>query len=93
MLDLFSREQEALSEAPDESLEKRETAERIRRLIGELPPKQRMVFVLRDIQDMDIRQVSEILKMPVHSVKSNLYYARKNIREKCQAFSGGSAER
>lgn len=93
MLERFSMETDALADGPDEHLERREMAALIQELIDQLPPRQRMVFVLRDIQDMDVRQVSEILKMPAHLVKSNLYYARENIRKKLQAFSGGSAER
>jgi len=91
MLERFSNETVAPADDPDERLERREMTALIRELIGQLPPRQRMVFVLRDIEDMSVRQVSEILKMPAHSVKSNLYYARKNIRKKLMAFSGGSA--
>jgi RNA polymerase sigma-70 factor (ECF subfamily) len=52
-------------------------------LISEgLPEKQRLVFVLRDIQGFASTEVQEILDLPEDSIKSNLYHARKTIREK-----------
>ena len=47
-----------------------------------LPEKQRLVFVLRDLQEMDSREVQEILEISETMVKSNLYHARKTIKEK-----------
>jgi len=53
---------------------------------NELPEKQRIVFVLRDLEDMSIEQVSDVLGMPVHSVKTNLVFARKKIRLKLEKY-------
>ncbi len=47
-----------------------------------LPEKQRMIFVLRDLQGMDSQEVQEILEISETTVKSNLYHARKTIKEK-----------
>jgi RNA polymerase sigma-70 factor (ECF subfamily) len=46
-----------------------------------LPPKQRVIFILRDLQDLPVREVSEILQISKNSVKVNLHYARKHLRE------------
>jgi RNA polymerase sigma-70 factor, ECF subfamily len=51
-------------------------------LSNELPEKQRMVFILRDLQELSIEEVSVILNISVGSVKTNLVYARRNIKEK-----------
>ena len=64
----------------------REMAALINRFAQRLTPRQRMVFILRDLQDLSIQEVSDILNMPAHSVKSNLYYARKNIRTKIEKW-------
>ncbi len=58
----------------------------IGRLAMTLTPKQRMVFVLRDLEDRSIGEVSGILKMSKNSVKSNLYHARRQIRHRLQAL-------
>jgi len=67
---------------PDTLLNKKDMREIIQKLAGTLPPKQRIVFVLRDLEDKDINSVSAILKMTPKSVKSNLYFARKYLRTK-----------
>ena len=47
-----------------------------------LAPKQRAVFVLRDLEELSMEEISDILDMDSASVKSNLYYARKKIAER-----------
>ncbi len=61
-----------------------ELAQKICQLANGLQPRQRMVFVLRDLQDLDMQEIAEILDSSVSAVKSNLYYARLNIRKKMQ---------
>ncbi|MCP4148850.1 MAG: RNA polymerase sigma factor, partial [bacterium] len=51
-------------------------------LAGQLTPKQQAVFVLRDLQDLSIAEVTDILGISKGAVKSNLSVARKNIRKK-----------
>ena len=63
-------------------LENKEIGKLIHALASDLPEKQRLVFVLRDIQGIDSIEVQQILSMNETSVKSNLYHARKLIREK-----------
>jgi RNA polymerase sigma-70 factor (ECF subfamily) len=57
-----------------------ELAAMIRSLTVELPMKQRLVFTLRDIQDLSVEEVAEIADMSIGSVKANLHYARRRIR-------------
>ena len=56
-------------------------ADVIRTLSGRLSPKQRMVFTLRDLQDLTVEEVVEITGLSTGSVKTNLHYARKSIRD------------
>jgi RNA polymerase sigma-70 factor (ECF subfamily) len=56
----------------------------IDRLTDDLPPKQRVVFVLRDLHDMSTREVSEIAGISESSVKTNLFHARHRIRQALQ---------
>ncbi|NIA30565.1 MAG: sigma-70 family RNA polymerase sigma factor [Actinobacteria bacterium] len=44
-----------------------------------LTPKQRIVFVLRDLQDLEMDQVVDITGLNKNNIKSNLYHARMNI--------------
>ena len=58
-----------------------EYGEIMRTVTAELSPKQRAVFVLSDLEGMDNEQIIEITGLNTNSLKSNLYYARKKVRE------------
>lgn len=58
----------------------------IRYFSEDLPPLQRTVFVLRDLEDLSIKEITDIINISKGSVKSNLYYARRQIREKMKAM-------
>lgn len=86
---------ETMSGKPlDCDIANKELAERIRTLAGDLPPTQRMVFVLRDLQDYSVAEVAEMLHASQGSVKANLCYARARIRrtiEKLERVEGGKS--
>ncbi|MBF8296398.1 MAG: putative polymerase ECF-type sigma factor [Bacteroidetes bacterium] len=56
-------------------------ADIIRTLSGQLSRKQRLVFTLRDLQDLTVDEVAEITGLSIGSIKTNLHYARKSIRD------------
>ena len=55
---------------------------KIRQLSKTLTIKQRMVFVLRDLHELPVKEVSKVLGLTEGSVKTNLYLARLNLRKK-----------
>ena len=57
-----------------------ELAAIIRTLAGRLSRAQRLVFTLRDLHDLPVDEVVTITGMSAGSVKTNLHYARKTIR-------------
>jgi RNA polymerase sigma-70 factor (ECF subfamily) len=61
-------------------LEEKDLAEHIKMLSDHLSPKQRLVFILRDLQDLSIEEVCQIMQLSEGSVKTNLYHARNAIR-------------
>ena len=63
-------------------LENREAGELIRSITSGLPEKQQLVFSLRDLQGLSPKEVQDISGMTETAIKSNLYHARKTIREK-----------
>jgi RNA polymerase sigma-70 factor (ECF subfamily) len=54
----------------------------IKHFANGLSEKQRTVFMLRDIEDLSIEEVSQIMSISYGSVKTNLYYARRIIKKK-----------
>ena len=51
------------------------------RALDKLQPEHREIVVLVDIRGMKYRQVAELLDIPVGTVMSRLYYARKKLAE------------
>jgi RNA polymerase sigma-70 factor (ECF subfamily) len=59
-----------------------ERAEQLWRAIDALPEKLRLVIVLAGIQGHDIREVALLLDVPDGTVKSRLFLARKQLKER-----------
>ncbi len=51
----------------------------IQKWIPSLPETQQMVFILRDMDDLTIREVQDLTGLTESSIKSNLYLARKKL--------------
>lgn len=70
----------------DENIEQtfvnQELKELILRFMEELTPKQKLVFMLRDVEGLEVDEVKTITGMSAEKIKSNLYQARKQIRMK-----------
>ncbi len=61
---------------------------RLRQLIATLPQKPRMVMVLRYQEDLMPEEISEVLDMPVRTVKSHLHRSLATLREKIERSLG-----
>lgn len=69
---------------PETQLNNKETGLLIRSFSESLSEKQKLVFVLKDLQGLSSSEVGEVLELSTNSIKSNLYHARKVIKEKMQ---------
>jgi RNA polymerase sigma-70 factor (ECF subfamily) len=58
-----------------------EYEEILKTVTSELSPVQKTVFVLSDLEGMNNNQIAEITGGNLNSVKSNLHYARKRVKE------------
>ena len=65
-----------------DTLVARERAEQLWQAIDALPEKLRLVIVLAGIEGHDIREVAALLDVPDGTVKSRLFLARKQLRER-----------
>jgi RNA polymerase sigma factor (sigma-70 family) len=63
-------------------------SEHLRRLVGSLPEKQRMVVILRYVEDLDSDDIGELLDMPASTVRTHLQRALAVLREKAQQAFG-----
>jgi RNA polymerase sigma-70 factor (ECF subfamily) len=66
----------------ERELSNKEMAALIKSFADGLSKKQRMIFLLRDLQDLTIEEVADSTGMSESAIKSNLFYARQHIRRK-----------
>jgi RNA polymerase sigma-70 factor (ECF subfamily) len=71
---------EAREEATVKRLADREAADLVRAALQDLPDGQRMVFVLAEAQGLKYREISEVLEIPVGTVKSRMNAAVSRLR-------------
>jgi RNA polymerase sigma-70 factor (ECF subfamily) len=65
--------------APDLQIERREELVRVYRALEELAPKKRIVFILHEVQGLDIKEIADIVQAPLVTVRTRLHYARKEF--------------
>lgn len=56
-------------------------AEWLRALLSRLPEPQRVAFVLANVQELSLEEIAAITRVPVGTVKSRLFHARKQLQE------------
>jgi RNA polymerase sigma-70 factor (ECF subfamily) len=79
--------------APGEQMEKDELAQVLRRIVDDLPERQRIAIVLNKYEGLSYEDVASSMEMSVMAVKSLLTRARVNIKEKLEPYlSGGESE-
>jgi RNA polymerase sigma-70 factor (ECF subfamily) len=71
---------------PDSALLDEEMQAAIQKAIDELPETQRMAVVLRRYDDISYEEIAEILDLSVPAVKSVLFRARTELREKLKRY-------
>lgn len=79
-LDMYS--QIAVDEQlPEEAVEQMELQERVQYEISRLPDKYRSVIVLKYIEELSLQEISEILDMPIGTVKTRIHRGREALRK------------
>jgi RNA polymerase sigma-70 factor (ECF subfamily) len=68
-------------EIPSEALERKEVCQRLAQALASLDRKYREVFVLRDMERLNIQETAEALGISVASVKTRLLRARLMLRD------------
>ncbi|MGB9085990.1 MAG: sigma-70 family RNA polymerase sigma factor [Terriglobales bacterium] len=65
--------------APDAAVQKRETREMVHLALHSLSPELREAVILRDLQDMDYREIATALRVPEGTVKSRINRGRAEL--------------
>ncbi|NNF18024.1 MAG: RNA polymerase sigma factor [Gammaproteobacteria bacterium] len=67
---------------PQKTLQKDAAIERLNEAVGELPQRQREVFLLRAIEELSVEQTATTLDIGAGSVKTHYSRALTNLRDK-----------
>ena len=65
--------------APDAAVQSRETREMVHLALQKLSPELREAVILRDLQDMDYREIATALRVPEGTVKSRINRGRAEL--------------
>jgi RNA polymerase sigma-70 factor (ECF subfamily) len=85
---------ESMHVAPQEAaLERKRAWELIDRLLERLSDEQRQVFVLYEVEQLSMREVSEIIGCPLQTAYSRLHAARKLVQEQLGRVRGAGGTR
>ena len=64
---------------PDEIFEETERRDKVWAALQELKPSDREVLILKEFNELSYQEIAEVLKIPIGSVMSRLYYARQKL--------------
>ncbi len=70
-------------------LEKKIKSEEIQKILDQLNYESKTIIILRDIFEKEYEEISEIMKIPLGTVKSRLSRARQELRQKIPYFMQG----
>jgi RNA polymerase sigma-70 factor (ECF subfamily) len=84
--DFMPREVEDWGPTPEERYVQTELRDILSQVIGELEPGFRVVFQLRDMENLSTEETAEILGLSVPAVKSRLLRARLKLRQKLNRY-------
>ena len=84
--DSFFRDVEDWGPSPAERYEQTQLHDILNEAISELDPSFRIVFQLRDIEEMSTEETADVLHLSVPAVKSRLLRARLKLRQKLNRF-------
>ncbi len=69
------------SPSPHQLVEEADTVSNINRMIDLLPEMQRTIVRMKDVEEMEITEIAEMMSMTENAVTVNLSRARKKLRE------------
>ena len=77
-----------LGEKPDELFEQNERSAIVWKGLKKLDDKDREIILMKDFNDFSYQEMADALGIPIGSVMSRLYYARKRLLKILQNFKG-----
>ena len=83
----------ARGDKPADAMTRRELGERLHQAIDSLPPEQRTVFALYAAGEMTYGEIAEVVGVPLGTVMSRIYHARRKLHEMLPDLAPRETER
>ncbi len=80
------------AESPEQHLLRAQERDRIRQALEQLPPRYRMVLLLREYEGLSYKQIAQATGDSLGTVKVTLYRARERCRREYQMLEGWDDE-
>jgi RNA polymerase sigma-70 factor (ECF subfamily) len=71
--------------SPERTLLVAEQSRQVQAALENLSPNQKMIFMMRFAEEMDLAEIAETIHMPVNTVKTHLHRALKSVRAQVAA--------
>lgn len=72
-------------QTPEQELERKNTIATVQNEIAAMPAHEKEIIILRDIQELSYEEISNILKVPLGTVKSKLNRARISLKNRLKS--------
>jgi RNA polymerase sigma-70 factor (ECF subfamily) len=79
-IDLSAKTAPALIESPDEALSNSELRIKISAALEKISPEHREVVILKDVQGLSYKEISDVMECTLGTVMSRLFYARQKLQ-------------
>ncbi len=73
---------------PEEEFERKEILADVKNAVNKLPVKQRMIFAMKQFEDLKHTEIAEIMGITEGAVKSSYFHAVKKLREILNKYRG-----
>lgn len=83
-LDFISQVEDTLLDGPEMIVLKKEQQDRLISALKNLPDEYKAALILREWEDYSYQEISEILDIPVGTVKSRIFSARRSLLKKLE---------
>ena len=78
------------AQGPPATIEDREVNREIWSAMEKLQPRHREIILLRHFQDLDYAAIAEVLEIPIGTVMSRLFHARKQLKALLDPYMEGN---
>ncbi len=76
------------TKSAEDIYDERKRQKMILKAVDELPSKLRQIIILFEFEELSYEQISKKTGLPIGTIKSRLFYARKMLSEKLKSLKG-----